>query len=716
MKRVTIFSFALSIGLLTACNNQDKDVKEVSNEQNKISMDNPFLEESKLDFQAPDFSKIKDEHFRPALEEGIRQQLAEIIAIADNEDLPTFENTFVELEKSGRLLARVQGVFGLLASANTNDTLQAIQQDLAPKFAALSDALFLNDNLFNRVKTIHDKVEELELDAESKRLVEYYYQKFVSAGAELSGESKETLKHYNEELASLRTKFSNMLLAASKDGAFVVEDKDLLEGFSEGALATAAEDAKSEGKEGQYLIPLQNTTQQPALTNLKRADVRQELFENAYVRAEKGDKNDTRKIIAEIAMLRAKRAKLLGFDSFAHWSLQDQMAKTPETVEEFFSKLVPAAVAKAKKEATELLVLAKKDNPNATEVNAWDWNYYAEQLRKQKYDLNEDEITPYLELNNVLENGVFFAANQMFGLEFKERHDLPVYHEDVKVYDVIDHDGSQIGLFYSDNFKRSNKGGGAWMSNIVDQSHLLGTKPVIYNVCNFTKPAPGQPVLISWDDVTTLFHEFGHALHGFFANQQYVSLSGTSTPRDFVELPSQLNEHCALDDKILANYAKHYETGKPMPKELVNKIKAASTFNQGYMLTELLAAAELDMQWHTISADLVINDANEFEETSLKKVGLWLESVPPRYRSTYFSHIFGGGYAAGYYAYLWTEMLDYDAFAWFNENGGLTRENGERLREMILSVGNSVDLAENYKQFIGREPSIQPMLKARGMK
>lgn len=713
MKRITVFSLLAGIGMLTSCGNSEDGTQDTTDKTN-ILMGNPFAEESTLDFQAPDFTKIKDEHFRPALEEGMRLQLEEIEQIANNEEEATFENTLVALEKTGAVLKRTSRVFSLLAGANTNDSIKAIQQEMAPKFAALNDAIYLNDKLFERVKVIKNRVEELSLDAESKRLVEYYYQEFVSAGAELSEEDKTVLRKYNEDLASMTTKFSNLAMSAMKDGAFVTDNVADLEGLSEGALATAAQNAKDAGKEG-WLLPLLNTTQQPALTNLKNASVRKELFVKSWDRAELGDENDTRALIIEIATLRAKRANLLGFESYAHWNLQDQMAKTPEIVEAFFAQLIPASIAKAKKEEKELLPFVQKDNSEAKTVHPWDWNYYSEQLRKAKYDLDEEEIMPYFELDNVLENGVFFSANKLYGLTFKERTDLPVYHEDVRVFDVFDHDGSQIGIFYSDNFARSSKRGGAWMSNLVGQSHLLGTAPVIYNVCNFTKPAPGQPALLTWDNVVTLFHEFGHALHGFFADQQYPSLSGTNVSRDFVELPSQFNEHWAMEASVFKNYAKHYETKEPMPTELVQKIKNTATFNQGYRLTELLAAAQIDMAWHSISGLTTINDANIFEKEALMKTNLWLESVPPRYRSTYFSHVFGGGYAAGYYAYLWTEMLDNDAFAWFEANGGLTRENGDRFRKMILSIGNTVDLGQAFHDFVGHEPDIQPMLKGRGM-
>ena len=554
----------------------------------------------------------------------------------------------------------------------------------------------------------------LNLDPESARLLDYYYNEFVRAGANLPAEKKEQLKKLNEEAASLSAKFTNQLLAAAKAGALVVDNKEALKGLSETAIKSAERNAEANGKPGKYRIPLQNTTQQPALQSLEDRTTREELFEDSWTRAEKGDANDTRSTIKRLAEIRANKANLLGFPNYAAWTLQDQMAKTPETVETFLAKLVPPATANAKQEAKDLQAVINKEK-GGFDLEPWDWNFYAEKVRKARYDLDEDQIKPYFELFNVLENGVFYAANQLYGLTFKRRDDIPVYQPDMRVYTVIDKDGSDLGLFYCDYFKRDNKSGGAWMSNVVGQSKLLGTKPVVYNVCNFTKPAPGEPALITWDDVTTMFHEFGHALHGLFANQIYPSLSGTSVARDFVELPSQFNEHWALYPTVFKHFAVNYKTGKPMPQELVNKIKKSSTFNQGYSLTEILAAADLDMQWHTIPAGEKITSVDDFEKEALKKTHLNIPQVPPRYRSSYFLHIWSNGYAAGYYAYLWAEMLDDDAYAWFEENGGLTRENGQRFRDMILSRGNTEDLHKMYVDFRGREPDIQPMLEDRGL-
>jgi peptidyl-dipeptidase Dcp len=602
----------------------------------------------------------------------------------------------------------------VLTGANTNPELQKVEEEEAPKEAATNDEIYLNTKLFKRVETIYQQRDQLKLDAESKRLAEIYYQNFVLAGARLSETDKETLKKLNQEEASLRAKFSRQLLAGTKSGGLVVDDKAELAGLSDAAIEAAARNAKNANLNGKWLISLQNTTQQPELQSLSNRATRKKLFDASWIRNEKGDANDTRPTIARIAQVRAQKAKLLGFNNYAEWKLQNQMAKTPAAVETFLSKLVPAATARAKREAADIQAVIDEQK-GGFKLEAWDWNFYAEQVRKAKFDLDESQIKPYLEIDNVLRNGVFYAANLLYGLTFKERKDLPVYQEDVRVFDVFDKDGSQIGLFYCDYYKRDNKRGGAWMSNMVAQSRLLGTKPVIYNVCNFQKPAPGQPALISSADMKTMFHEFGHALHGFFASQEYPTLSGTATARDFVEFPSQFNEHWAMDPKVIKHYAVHYKTGQPMPQELVDKIKKAATFNQGYSFTELLAAHNLDLQWHTLPADSPLQDVDKFEADALRKTGLDLSQVPPRYRSTYFSHIWGSGYAAGYYAYSWTEMLAHDAYSWFEEHGGLTRENGQRFRNMVLSRGNSEDLGKMFRDFRGHDPDIKPLLIFRGL-
>jgi peptidyl-dipeptidase Dcp len=675
---------------------------------------NPFLSKSKLAFQAPDFSKIKNSDFKPAIEQGIKEKLAEIDKIANNPALATFDNTLLPLERSGQLLSRLNHVFNLLTGANTNPELQKVEEEEAPKLAASSDALYLNTKLFQRISTLYKKRDQLSLDPESKRLLEVYYQQFELAGANLSDSDKEKLKTLNKEEASLTTKFTSQLLAATKAGALLINDKAELAGLSDAQIAAAAQNAKSNGMDGKWLLSLQNTTQQPMLQSLSNRQTRQKLYEASVNRSEKSDANDTRQGILRIAQIRADKAALLGFENYAAWKLKDQMAETPAAVGQFMDQLITAATAKVQTESADIQALIDQQK-GGFKLEPWDWDYYSEQVRKAKYDLDESEVKPYLELDNVLQKGVFFAANQLYGLTFKERKDLPVYQEDVRVFDVFDKDGSQMAIFYCDYFKRDNKAGGAWMSNLVEQSRLMSTKPVIYNVCNFSKPAPGQPALISFDDVTTMFHEFGHALHGLFASQQYPTLSGTSVARDFVEFPSQFNEHWALDPLVFKNYAIHYKSQELMPQVLVDKIKKAATFNQGYSTTEAVAAAELDLQWHTLAPDAGVKDVDQFEADALKRTKLNLPQVPPRYRSSYFLHIWSNGYAAGYYAYMWTAMLENDAYAWFKEHGGLSRENGQRFRDMVLSKGNTEELGKLFMDFRGHAPGIEPLLENRGL-
>lgn len=700
-------SFMLLAVLLSSCN--DSKEKTTKDDTQMDKSENPLMAESTLPYYAPDFSKLKNEHFKPALEQGITEQREAVEKIANNPDEPTFENTIVALERSGELLGRARQVFGALGSANTNETIQAIDEEMAPKFAEQRDAIYLNENLFKRIKTLHEKRESLDLDPEAKKLLEEYYEDFEIAGANLPSEDKEKLKELNSRLATLTTKFGKTLLAANNDGAVVFSDKDDMAGVSEDVLKSR----KVENGDG-WKIPLQNTTQQPLLQSMDNRDSREKLFTAAWMRAD-GGKNDTRGIVSEIVELRAEKAKLLGFNNYAEWSLQKTMAKTPKHVNDFFAGLIPAATAKAQAESDEIQKMIKSEGHDFT-LEPWDWNHYAEMVRKAKYDLDEEQIKPYFEIHKVLEDGVFYAANKLYGITFEERTDIPVYHDDVKVYELFEENGDQLGLFYADFYARPSKRGGAWMSNFVTQSRLYDKKPVIYNVCNFPKPSDGDPALLTFDEVTTMFHEFGHALHGFFANQEYPSLSGTSVARDFVEFPSQFNENWALYPDILKNYAVHYKTGEKIPQELIDKIKKSGTFNQGYSLTENLASSNLDMQWHTISASDKIEDVDAFEKEALRKTKLdAVHAVKPRYRSTYFAHIFSGGYAAGYYSYLWTEMLDHDAYNWFEENGGLTRENGQRFREMVLSQGNTQDLEEMYKKWRGSDPKIGPLLKARGL-
>jgi peptidyl-dipeptidase Dcp len=679
--------------------------------------DNPFYATSTLPFQAPPFDRIKDSDYQPAIEAGMAEHLQEVEAIANNPERPTFENTLVALEKSGQLLNRVMGVFNGVTGANTNPELQKVQTIEAPKLAAHEDAIYLNSKLFARVKAVYEERASLKLDPESLRLVEWDYKEFVHAGAALSDADKAQLKKLNEEGSMLANGFIMKLLAATKAAAYSTTDEAALKGLSAAQMAAAAQAAQGRKQQG-WVLPLQNTTQQPDLSALQDRATRKGLFDDSWTRAERGDANDTRSTVARLAQVRAEKAKLLGFENYAAWNLQDQMAKTPEAALNFMNALVPGATAKAASEAKEIQAVIDsqaRSSQGSFTLQPWDWEFYSEQVRKAKYDLDEAQIRPYFELNNVLENGVFYAATQLYGITFRERHDIPVYNPDVRVFEVFDTDGKPMALFYCDYFKRDNKNGGAWMDSFVEQSKLLGTLPVVFNVANFPKPAQGEAALLSFEDVTTMFHEFGHALHGMFADTEYPSLSGTSVPRDFVEFPSQFNEHWAMYPSVFEHYATHHKTGEPMPAELVAKIRKARTFNQGYLTTELLAAAELDMQWHTLPASAPLQDVDRFEAQALQRTHLAISYVPPRYRSSYFMHIWGNGYAAGYYAYMWTEMLDDDAYQWFEDHGGLTRANGDRFRQMVLSRGNTEDLEAMYERWLGAKPSIEPMLKYRGL-
>jgi peptidyl-dipeptidase Dcp len=674
----------------------------------------PFDAPSSLPYQAPRFDLIKNGDYQPAFEKGMREQLAEIAAIAGDKQPPTFDNTIASMERSGRMLERVNNAFMGVVQANTNPALDKVQSLEAPKLAAHTDAIYLNANLFARVKALYDRRASLKLDAEALQVLTLYYRQFIHAGANLPAADKERLKQINKEDAGLETQFQQKLVAAAKAGALIVADKAQLKGLSEAEIANAAEAAKLRGLKGKYVIPLQNTTQQPLLTSLADRDVREKLFHNSWVRAEKNDANDTRAIISRLAVLRAEKAKLLGYPNYAAYVLYDQMAQTPAAVEKFIGQLVPPTRAKAGDEAKLIQAAIDKDGTHF-DLKPYDWQRYAEKVRKERYELDQEALKPYFELNKVLNDGVFYAANRLYSISFKRRSDIPVYQPDVMVFEVFDHDGSALGLMYFDYVKRDNKSGGAWMSNFVGQSKLLGTKPVIYNVANFTKPAPGQPALISFDDVTTMFHEFGHALHGLFASQTYPLVSGTNVARDFVEFPSQFNENWALYPDVLKHYAVNYKTGTSIPQALVDRIKRSETWGQGYALGELLAASELDMQWHTLPAGTPRQDVDRFEEAALKKSGTDFPDVPPRYRSSYFLHIWANGYASGYYAYQWTVMLADDSYAWFTSHGGLTRENGQRFRDLILSRGHGQDYGPMFKAFYGKDPDIGPMLVHRGL-
>ena len=679
-----------------------------------MSLTNPFLHHSTLPYQAPQFDQIEDCHYRPAFDEGVKQKRAEIAAIVQNQQAPDFTNTLLALEQSGALLTRVTSVFFAMTAAHTNDELQRLDEAFSAELAALANDIYLNDALFARIDAVWQQRSSLELEGESLRLLEVVHQRFVLAGARLNDADKARLKALNTESATLTSQFNQRLLAANKAGALVVDDVRRLDGLSAEEIAVAALAASDKGLEGRWVIPLLNTTQQPALAALRDRQTRENLFTQAWTRAEKNDANDTRAIIKRLVEIRREQATLLGFANFAAWKIADQMAKTPAAALSFMRAIVPAARQRALNEQAEIQK-AINQQQGEFEVEAWDWAFYAEQVRREKYALDEALLKPYFALDTVLNEGVFWTANQLFGIKFIERFDIPVYHPDVRVWEIFDHDGVGLALFYGDFFARDSKSGGAWMGNFVEQSLQNETRPVIYNVCNYQKPAQGQPALLLWDDVITLFHEFGHTLHGLFASQRYATLSGTNTPRDFVEFPSQINEHWASDPQVFARYARHVETGEKMPQPLLEKMQRASLFNKGYDMTELLSAALLDMRWHSLEQSVSSLSVDEFEQQALAAEGLDLQAVPPRYRSSYFAHIFGGGYAAGYYAYLWTQMLADDGYQWFVEQGGLTRENGQKFREAVLSRGNSTDLAELYRQWSGRDPKMEPMLKHRGL-
>jgi peptidyl-dipeptidase Dcp len=674
---------------------------------------NPLLEPSTLLYQAPAFDRIHDGDYQPAIEQAIARHLEATAKIADQADPPTFDNTIVAMERAGELVARVTSVFSGMTGANTNDTLEKAEKEVAPKLAAHQDAIHLDPRLYARVKAVYEHRDAL--DAESKYLTERIHRDFVRAGAELSEADKAQLRELNKEESSLSTDFTQRLLAATKAGALVIDQQADLKGLGSEDVAAAAEAAKGRGLEGKWLITLQNTTQQPAQVSLEDRGVRERLFHASYERAEHGDANDTRALTQRLAELRAHKARLLGYPTWAAYVLEDQMAETPAKAIKLLTDMAPAAVAKSRGEAARMQTLVDRQK-GGFKLAAWDWQHYSEQVKKQDYALDEAETKPYLELDRVLHDGVFFAANQLYGLTFQERHDIPVWHPDVRVFEVFDADGKSFALFYGDYFKRDNKNGGAWMSSFVDQSGLLGTHPVVFNVCNFTRPAPGRPALLTFEDVTTMFHEFGHALHGMLSDVKYPSLSGTDVPRDFVEFPSQFNEHWATEPTVLASYARHYQTGAAMPAELVRKIEKAKKHNQGFALTEYLAASLLDMAWHTLPDGPAPQDVDKFEAESLHRFGVDFPLVPPRYRTSYFAHIWGNDYSAGYYAYLWSDVLAQDAYQWFVEHGGMTRDNGKRFRDMILSRGHTQEMAPMYRAFRGRDPSVEPLLEHRGLK
>ncbi|HEY2569143.1 MAG TPA: M3 family metallopeptidase [Candidatus Udaeobacter sp.] len=689
-------------------------VAQTSPVQNPNTAENPLLGESSLPYHVPPFDKIKDEDFVPAIEQGMRDQLKEVEKVADNSEKPTFDNTIVALERTGRLLDRAQRTFSNLNACNTNPTMQKIDKEMSPKLAAHRDEIFLNPKLFARVQQLYDNRDKLGLDPESAYLLERYYKDFVRAGAKLSDADKEKLKKMNAELATLQTQFEQNVLKEKNASSVVVDHKEDLNGLSNDQMASVSAAAKAEGKEGKFVIQLQNTTGQPLLGSLQNRQLRERIMQTSLGRNSHGGEFDTRDIVKRMAELRAEKGQLLGYANWAAYQLEDQTAHNVPTVNKLLGDLTPPAVANAKAEAADMQKIVDEEK-GGFQIASWDWPFYSEKVRKARYAFDESELRPYFELNHVILDGVFFAANKEYGLTFKERHDIPVYQPDVRVFEVYDRDSKPLALFLGDYYARPSKRGGAWMNAYVQQSDLFGTKPVVANHLNIPKPPPGEPTLLTYDEVRTAFHEFGHALHGMFSNVKYPRFSGTSVPRDFVEYPSQVNEMWMSWPEVLKNYAKHYKTGEPIPQALLDKVIAAEKFNQGYKTTEYLSASLLDQAWHQLKPSDIPKDAVAFESEALKKAGVDFAPVPPRYRSFYFSHIFGGGYSAGYYSYLWSEVLDADTVEWFKQHGGLARENGDRFRAMLLSRGGSADALGLFKNFVGRDPYIEPLLKRRGL-
>ncbi|MEX1220875.1 MAG: M3 family metallopeptidase [Idiomarina sp.] len=675
---------------------------------------NPFYAPSDLPFMAPDFTKIKFEHYRPALLAGIEQHAAEIELIANSQEAPTFANTIVAMERAGSLLSRTASVFYNLAGSDSNDDMRALQTEMAPKLAAHSDNINLNADLFARVKSVYDQRQGLELNPEQVRLVEDYYKQFVRAGAQLNDEQQTEIRELNKELSSLTTEFQKSLMALVNENLVVVEDKAQLAGLSDARIESLADAAKSRDMEGKYVITLTNTTRQSILGELENRELRQRVFEASANRGTGNTETSTLPMVKKLAELRADKAALLGYNSWGDYVLENSMAKTPVAAQQLLRDLVPAVISNVDAEKEAIQEMIEAEGGDFT-VKPWDWAFYAEKVRAEKYALDGDQVKQYFEFNRVVEDGVFYAMNQLFGISFEKRDDIPVYHENVVVYEVKDVDGETLGLFYGDWFTRDSKRGGAWMSSFVSQSNLLGHKPVILNNMNITKAPDGEPTLLSFDEVSTMFHEMGHALHGMFSDVMYPSLAGTSVSRDYVEFPSTFQEDWTLNEKVLNNYAKHYQTGEQIPKELLDKVLAARNFNQGYDTLEYIAAALLDLEYHTLSEDAQVDDVAAFEEAALTRNGVNYEAVPPRYRSPFFAHVFAGGYSAGYYAYMWSEILAADAFAYMQEQGGLTLENGQEFRNKILSQGNSKDPMEQYIDFRGQEPTVEALLERRGL-
>ncbi|MEZ6062380.1 MAG: M3 family metallopeptidase [Planctomycetaceae bacterium] len=720
---VTVAATTMIVTSSASVQSQDKaparisaTVKQNLAPPSDLSSDNPFFAPSPLPFHTPAFDRIKIEHYQPAFMAGMKQQLAEMEAIAAQDAEPTFDNTIVAMEKSGTLLTRVQEVFFNMTGSHTNEHLQNIQTEMAPLLAAHSDNILLNRRLFQRVDRLYNDRDGLNLTPEQQEVLRQHHEDFVRAGARLSEQDQNRIRTLNEQLSTLETKFEDNLLAITKERSVIVDDASELDGMSEAEIAAAAERAKDRKLEGKYLLEITNTTRVPILTSLNNRSLRERVWKaSAYRGIGENGGIDNRPLVLEIAQLRAERAKLLGFANHAEYKLQNQMAKNPDAARKMLTDLVPGVVARVEQEADDLRAMMKKLGANH-DLAPWDWEYFAEKVRAERFEVDEAAVKPYFELDTVLNNGVFFTMNKLFGITFQERKDLPVYHPEVRVFNVMDRDGSQIGLFYADFFKRDSKRGGAWMSSFVDQSGLLHEKPVICNNLNIPRPAEGEPALISFDNVTTMFHEMGHAVHGLFSDVTYPSVAGTNTPRDFVEFPSTFEEDWAIQPGILANYARHHKTGEPIPQDLLDKVIRASKFNQGFDTLEYMAAAILDLEWHTLSSDQIPDDVEAFEAATLKKYGVNIAAVPPRYRTPYFAHIWAGGYSSSYYAYLWSEVLAADAFAYMKAGGGATADNGSRFRAEVLSRGSSRDPMDSYKAFRGQAPTVDALLIRRGLK
>ena len=710
------FTLFTAVFLVAACGgNEAPDTEMTSPMTATADTSNPFFTESTLPYGMPPFDRIKDEHFAPALERGMAEQMTEVLAIAENPEPATFENTIVAMERSGALLKRTQRVFNNITSTDTNETLQAVETEMSPKFSVHYDNINLNPELFERVATLYENRDSLGLDAESVRLIERYYLDFKRAGAELSADQKVRFREINTRLAELGTEFSQKVLDEVNDSAVVVDTRDELAGLSDAEIEAAASEAESRGLDGKFVLTLKNTTQQPPLASLQNRALRQRIQEASMARGSRGNEYDTRGVVAEILRLRSERASMLGYETHADFALEIQTAQTVDAVNDILGRLAPRAYANARKEAADLQALINETEAEPFELASWDWLYYTEKLRKQRYDLDASQLKPYFELNRVLEDGVFFMAENLYGVTFEERPELPVYNDDVRVFEAF-LDGDALGLFFFDPYARASKRGGAWMNAYVPQSHLLDTRPVVGNHLNVVKAPAGEPTLMTLDEVETMFHEFGHAVHGLFSDVTYPRFSGTSVPRDFVEYPSQVHEMWVYWPEVLANYAVHYETGEAIPQELLDKVLASQKFNEGFKTGEALAAAILDTELHQLPLEDIppAEAVMEMQAKILADAGVDFAPVPPRYSTPYFSHSMGG-YSSGYYSYTWSEVLDADSVKWFRENGGLKRENGDHFRNSLLSKGGSVEAMELFRDFRGADPSIEPLLERLGL-